>query len=88
MHIKREVSQDMPAHKRTAVDDLITTEQAAAILSRNHGRPIPASRVRDLANRGRLTKVPLDGRTSRYIRQEVEALRLRDKPGRPPQGQP
>jgi len=73
----------MSPRKSTDAEELVTTEQAAEILSRNHGRLIPASRVRDLASKGKLTKVPLDGRTSRYLRKEVEALRIHDKPGRP-----
>src|SRR5689334_15577178 len=73
----------MPRRTRARVDDLVSTKEAAEILSRTHGRPISESFVRRLSYEGRLTKVPLDGRTPRYIRKEVEALRLRDQPGRP-----
>ena len=73
----------MPRRTHARVDDLVSTKEAAEILSRTHGRPISESFVRRLSYEGRLTKVPLDGRTPRYIRKEVEALRLRDQRGRP-----
>jgi hypothetical protein len=78
----------MPRRAPPRAADLISTREAAEILSRNHGRTITESFVRALASEGRLTKVPLDRRTSRYSRREVEAIRLRDQRGRPRQDQP
>ena len=59
--------------------DLLTYEQAAAILRVNR------SRVNALISAGRLERVVLDGRTTRVTRGSLDAyLAARRGPGRPP----
>ena len=65
-------------------DDLLTTREAAVILSKNAGRTISEDYVRVLASKryGRLTRIRIDGRTNFYKRSEVEAVTIEKRPGR------
>jgi hypothetical protein len=64
-------------------DDLLTTEEAAALLSERSGHPVSPRYVRTLAGRyGKLTPVPIDKRTNLYRRAEVEAITVRERPHR------
>ncbi|HEX3643157.1 MAG TPA: hypothetical protein VHV10_17865 [Ktedonobacteraceae bacterium] len=62
----------------------ISANEAAAIASKNNGRPVIAQYIRDLAARHKIQYKPLDGRTNVYLRSDVEKIRLRSnkKPGR------
>lgn len=76
------MEQEPNKQEQSQEDELLTTKQAAEILSKNAGREIKTSYVRVLGSYGTLTPVPLDERTNRWRRSEVEALYISDKPGR------
>lgn len=63
-------------------DDLLTSAEAAEILSKNAGREIKQDYVRMLVRYKKLERVELDGRTKLYPRSQVEKIVVSDKPGK------
>jgi len=57
----------------------ITAKEAAEIISANSGRPIIQQYVRELAQKGKITYKPFDGRTNVYLRSDVEKIKVRIK---------
>ena len=55
----------------------ITAKEAAAILSKNSGRPVIQQYVRDLARQNKIKHKPLDGRTNLYLKSDVEKVRVK-----------
>jgi hypothetical protein len=57
----------------------ISAKEAAEIISANSGRPIIQQYVRELAQKGKITYRPIDGRTNEYLRSDVEKVKVRVK---------
>ena len=57
----------------------VTAKEAAEIISANSGRPIIQQYVRELAQKGKITFRPVDGRTNEYLRSDVEKIKVRVK---------
>lgn len=62
-----------------AKQDWITAQEATDILSKNAGRPIPASYIRSLVRSGHVEAKPLDRRTRLYLKSDVEQYVVRPR---------
>jgi len=71
----------MPRKREDRLEDWITSNEAAEILTVNSGHPISADYVRLLANAGKLTTRPIGARIKLYLRRDVEKYIVDTKRG-------
>lgn len=69
----------MPRKKRPP-EEWITGKEAAAILTQKSGHEVSQNYVRFLAYKaGKIAYQPRDGRTTEYLKSDVEAITVRKK---------
>jgi hypothetical protein len=64
------------------LEDYVTASQAAEILTRNSGREVRSTYVRQLVRYGKLTPIKMNKRINLYSRSEVERIIVEDRGGK------
>lgn len=60
-------------------EEWIEVQEAAAIISKNSGRPISPDYVRLIAHKGRIQMKPKDERQNYYLKSDVEKITVKQK---------
>lgn len=64
------------------LEDYVTASQAAEILTRNSGKDVKASYVRNLVRYGKIRPIKMNKRINLYSREEVEKIVVEDRGGK------
>ena len=65
--------------RKKSIDEWISGNQAAGIMTKNSGHPVSANYVRLLATKGMIRFRRVDGRTNEYHKGDVENYKVERK---------